>query len=60
MNRKWNVVAVMAVALSLTYTGVAAGALFLGQLDFDAFSKAVLPMVTAWGGYLAAMLKETA
>lgn len=59
MNKKWNVVAIMATLLSLSYVGVAAGALFVGKLSFSEFSAAVLPIVTAWSGYLAAMLKDT-
>jgi hypothetical protein len=57
-NRKWNVVAIMSVVLSLGYVMVAGAAMLFGKLEFDDFSRAVLPLVTAWGGYLAAMLKD--
>jgi hypothetical protein len=60
MNKKWNVVAIMAVLLSLGYVGTSATALVLGKVDFNTFQSAVVPLVTAWGGYLAAMLREPA
>ena len=56
--RQWNTVASVAVTLTVLYVGIAAGALFMGKVDFTAFSSAVAPLLTAWGGYLAAIIKQ--
>ena len=55
-RREWNVVATIAVLITLVYVGVAAAAMLLGKIEFAAFRDTVLPIVTAWGGYLAHML----
>jgi hypothetical protein len=57
--RQWNTVAVMTTIITVLYAGSAAAALYRGVITFDAFSTAVLPLATAWGGYLARMLGET-
>ena len=58
MTRQWNVVATVAGSLTVAYVAVSAGALFTGRVDFEGFRMAVLPMLTAWGGYLAALLPK--
>lgn len=58
MNKKWNVVAIMVCVLTLAYFAVEALGLYIGKVTFDEFNKAALPIVTAWGGYLAAMLNK--
>lgn len=56
----WNVVAGLAIVLVLTYTGLCGGALLKGTVTFEEFKQAVLPIVTAVLGYMAAMLPKDA
>lgn len=54
----WNVVASMFVLLTLGYVGVAAAELLVGKIDFAAFSSAVAPVITGWGGYFVGLLPK--
>jgi hypothetical protein len=54
--KQWNVVATAAVVLTLAYVGVCATSLLMGKVDFVEFTQAVVPVLTAWGGYLASLL----
>ena len=49
----------MAVLLSLGYVGITAGAMFSGKITFEAFNQSVMPLLTAWGGYLAALINKS-
>ena len=54
----WNVIASLAVLLVLVYTGACTAALLMDRVDFEAFKQAVLPVLTAVLGYMAAMLPK--
>ena len=58
MNRQWNVVATITAVCTLVYLGATTVGLFLNTLTFAEFQQAILPLITAWGGYLARMLGE--
>lgn len=56
----WNVVASLAVVIVLTYVGFCGSSLLQGAATFEEFKQAVLPIVTAVLGYMAAMLPKDA
>lgn len=58
MNRVWNVVAGLTVVVVIAYIGFAGTALMMGMTTFDEFQRAVLPVLTAVVGYLAAFLPK--
>ena len=58
MNKFWNVVASLAVILVLVYVGICGAVLLRGDISFDEFKQAALPIVTAALGYMAAMLPK--
>lgn len=58
-NRQWNTVAATCVVVTLLYVAGSVGALFMDKVTFKEFTAAILPVLTAWGGYLAALLPKS-
>lgn len=54
----WNVVAGLSIVLVLVYIGFCGMALMQSTATFEEFKQAVLPLVTALLGYMAAMLPK--
>jgi len=58
MNRQWNTVATVCVLVTVAYIAICGSAFLMGRVEFREFSAAVVPVVTAWGGYMAALLPK--
>jgi hypothetical protein len=57
-NRQWNTVAAIAGTLTVVYATGCLAAMLYGKIAFTEFSAAVMPVVTGWGGYMAALLPK--
>lgn len=55
--RQWNVIATLAVILTVAYVGVYSYFAVTTTIDIQTFREGVLPVLTAILGYLARMLK---
>jgi hypothetical protein len=58
VNRVWNVVSGLAVVVVISYVAFCGTALVMGKTTFAEFQQAIMPVLTAVVGYLAAFLPK--
>lgn len=56
--RQWNMVAAITGGVTLLYVVAATVVLIQGAIKWGEFSASILPVMTAWGGYLASFLPK--
>lgn len=57
-QRKWNVVAGLAIILVLTHMVVVSAAWLMGRITFEQYGGALLPMLTGVLGYVAKLVED--